>query len=210
MAEARKKRKGLTLVELLIVLAVIGILAAMIGAKLMNKASGKVTDLANTISSIKTAETQWYDDQGRYAFAPRCFVDPSWASFGNVCGNPASFKGKYLDINVAQWQDCTLDPTASETDKAGCFSRQGNLIEISNVGADSTYHTHGSIVVQDLTESEALRLAGVLSGQGEHAFDGQTYASANIPKDANAGKSAGFWVEQDANDNTKYDVYVLF
>ena len=203
-------RKGFTLTELLIVIALLGVLAALVAPKLMNSVSSTPTDLANTISAIQTAEKQWYDDQGRYAFAPRCFQDPSWGSFSDVCGDSGKFKGQYLNISVPQWLECSLDPTASATDKNGCFARRGYTIEITNTkGADATYGTHGAIVVQDLDEVDALRLAGIISGQGEHAYDGQTYDSASIPKTEADGKSAGFWVEKDANTG-KYDVYVVF
>ena len=205
-----RMRKAFTLTELLIVIALIGILAALVAPKLMNKLSATSTDIVNTISAIKTAEQQWHDDQGRYAFAPRCFVDPSWASFADVCGDVAKFKGKYLDVSVSSWLDCSLDPTASESDKTGCFARRGYTIEITNAkGADASFGTHGAIVVQDVSEVDALRIAGVLTGQGEHAYDGQTYDSASIPKDETAGKSQGFWIEKDTSTG-KYDIYVVF
>jgi len=206
----RNTRRGFTLTEILIVLALIGILAAMVAPKIMKKISSTPTDLVNTIAALKTAERQWYDDQGKYAFAPRCFQDPSWGSFSDVCGDTAKFKGQYLDINVSQWLDCSLDPTASATDKTGCFARRGYTIEITNAkGADATYGTHGAIVVQDVPEIDALRIAGILSGQGEHAYDGQTYSSANIPKTETDGKSRGFWIESDTTSGA-YDIYVVF
>ena len=210
MSAQKKQRKGFTLTELLIVVTIIGILAALVAPKIMKKLSAGPTDIVNTITALKTAEQQWYDDQGKYAFAPRCFQDPSWASFADICGDSAKFKGQYLNINVANWLECSLDPTASATDKNGCFARQGYTIEITNAkGADTTYGTHGAIVVQDVPEVDALRIAGILSGQGEHAYDGQTYSSASIPKDETAGKPAGFWIEEDTTSG-KYDIYVVF
>jgi len=123
-------------------------------------------------------------------------MDNTWTTFSNVCGDPNRYAGPYIDMRVAEWIDCTTKPTASETDKAGCFQADyGDTVEITD-----TVGTHGAIVIKGLSKQTALDIYNVLVGKPI----GTTYAS--LPND----KTTGAWVEQDATDTTKYNVYLAF
>lgn len=63
----RTRRSGFTLVELLVVVAIIGILAGMISAN-VNSARAKARDgrRANDVKQIQTALELYYDTSGRY------------------------------------------------------------------------------------------------------------------------------------------------
>ena len=196
--------KGFTIVEVLIIFALISFIAALVLPKIVQKVTGKCIDVVNTALQIRTAERQWYEKQGRYAYAVRCFQDPSWSSFSDVCGDINKFSGQYLNLNVSEWKECTLDPVASLPDNKGCIERYGVKFEIVPV-EDNFFH--GAVVILGLNEREAFKVAGILSGLGEDAFSGYDYSSANFPKTEEGGKWKGFWVEK---EDKSFRVFVLF
>ena len=54
-------RNGLTLIEVLIVISIVAILAALVIPKIARKVTGKYLDVVNTVLLIRTAERQWYN-----------------------------------------------------------------------------------------------------------------------------------------------------
>ena len=64
-----KKKKGFTLVELLIVIVVIGVLSAMMMLSSTEAvSSAKVSNVINNMRNIKTATLEWYMDHIDYVF----------------------------------------------------------------------------------------------------------------------------------------------
>ncbi len=189
-------RKGFSLLEVVGTLVVVGILLTLAAPKIKAKIyEAKVTKLANNIIALKDAESQFNSDTGSYAYAPRCFVDKNWGSYDKVCGDPDRFAGPYVDMRVSGWVDCTLDPTASQSDKAGCFEPDyGDTVEITD-----TKGTHGAVAVTGLDQQTAYDVYSVIVGKPI----GTKYSSD--PSDS----TTGAWVEKDATSG-KYTVYVSF
>ncbi|WP_456419307.1 type II secretion system protein, partial [Thermovibrio sp.] len=109
------QRKGFSLMGVMAAVVVMAILIGFAAPRIKAKIyEAKITKLANNMIALKDAESQFNSDTGSYAYAPRCFMDNSWASYKDVCGDPSRYAGPYVDMRVSGWVDCTLDPTASE------------------------------------------------------------------------------------------------
>lgn len=69
------KKKGFTLIELLIVVAIIGILAAIAVPNFLNAQNrAKVARLVSDLKAVSTAEEQYSLDRGQYTFDYDCNV----------------------------------------------------------------------------------------------------------------------------------------
>ncbi len=190
------QRKGFSLMEIMAAIVVIAILIGLAVPKIKAKIyEAKITKLANNMIALKDAESQFNSDTGSYAYAPRCFIDNSWASYKDVCGDPNRYAGPYVDMRVPEWIDCTLDPTASETDKAGCYKPvYGDTVEITDKEGKN-----GAVAVTGLDRQTACDVYSVIVGNPI----GTKYSSD--PSD----KTTGAWVEKDSTSG-KYTVYVSF
>lgn len=76
MLQLRKDRKGFTLIELMIVVAIIGILAAVaIPAYGNYTRKAKVTEVTNAMGAVSNAIIEYYQDKGEY---------PNLANLGTI------------------------------------------------------------------------------------------------------------------------------
>ena len=82
MLSRLKGRKGFTLIELMIVVAIIGILAAIaIPNFLKFQSKAKQSEAKNNLSAIFTSETSYFGEKNTYGTT---FADISWASEGTT------------------------------------------------------------------------------------------------------------------------------
>jgi type IV pilus assembly protein PilA len=80
MRKTRKSAKGFTLIELMIVVAIIGILAAIaIPNFLKFQAKAKQSEAKTNLAAVFTAQTSYFSEQGVYGGS---FVDINWAPSG--------------------------------------------------------------------------------------------------------------------------------
>ena len=203
MKKLLANQKGFTVQELLVGLAILAIVGAIaIPAFKSYLYDAKVKGISADLQAVSSAVENFKSDTGSYPYAPRCLVDPNWASYANVCGDANRWNGKYLRKTIENWTACSLDPTASETDKNGCYNIAYGTVEITN-----TVGTNGAVALVGLDERTALDVFAVLTGGdvGKYA----NYTNANIPKTEVEGKSTGAWVVQDTTTG-KYTVYIDF
>ena len=204
MKELLTNQKGFTVQDLLIGLTIIAILGAIAFPRLFGSYlyDAKVKGMSADLQAVASAVENFKSDTGAYPYAPRCFLDPNWASYANVCGNANRWNGKYLKKTIENWVACTLAPTSTETDPNGCYNLAYGTVEITNATG-----TNGAIALTGLDERTALDVYAVLTGGDVGKYT--DYANANISKTATEGQSTGAWVEQDATTGT-YTVYIDF
>ncbi len=124
-----KNRKGFTLIELMIVVAIIGILAAIaIPNFLKFQAKSKQSEAKTNLKGIYTAETGYFGENNSYG----TFNAANWEPVGKAryrytLGTAAEDKGDMtLTVQAGQW---TLNGGAAPAQVANAFTAgaQGNV-----------------------------------------------------------------------------------
>lgn len=125
------RRSGFTLVEMLLVVAIIGILAAVVAAKFGGRADdARIAATRASIQSISTAIDTYDVDVGRYPASLQNLVSSS--------GEP-NWKGPYLKGGVPSDQWGT--PFS--------LSAQGNSYQVRSAGPDRAMNTGDDITGLD-------------------------------------------------------------
>lgn len=120
-----KYRQGFTLIELLIVMAIIGMLAALVGPNIIKQFSGTKVEAARAqISSMTTALDAYRLDIGKYPSNLEALIRNS--------GNSKMWKGPYLRVKENK---LPVDPWGNEYHyrKPG---KAGRDFDLYSYGAD--------------------------------------------------------------------------
>jgi type IV pilus assembly protein PilA len=106
-------RRGFTLIELLIVVAIIGLLAAIAIPKINNtkQRANRTSGLAD-MRNLATAQEKFFVDNGRYGGIADTAAMPFWPSKGNtglaivLTGAPAGSTGYNASISIQGSETC--------------------------------------------------------------------------------------------------------
>jgi len=140
MLRGKKGKKGFTLIELMIVVAIIGILAAIaIPNFLRFQAKSRQSEAKTNLGGIFTAETAYYGEHNYYGN----FSEIAWAPVGTT-------RYRYVSGGFTGTSGATYTPVPGGTDNAGytgtlnwtfnsARTDNGFLIEaVGNIDTDTT------------------------------------------------------------------------
>ncbi len=157
-AEFRRKRPGgFTLMEMLIVLAILGLLLAMVGPRLLK--SGKQADISTTKSQIKLLQAcldHFYLDMKEYPATDQGLESLVAGTAGAEATTASRWKGPYTKTG-----ELPLDPWGNEYQyRYPPENSRADLPEIWSYGPDG----------QDNTEDDVVSWT-TSKGEGEEGFD---------------------------------------
>ncbi len=119
LTRSSARQRGFTIIELLIVMAILGMLAVMVAPNLFNQADGARRDAAlSQISAIASALDTYRLDVGQYPDELQGLMENT--------ANRASWNGPYLNNDVPR------DPWGFEFQ----YSVDGNTYTLMSYGAD--------------------------------------------------------------------------
>ncbi len=119
LTRSSARQRGFTIIELLIVMAILGMLAVMVAPNLFNQADGARRDAAlSQISAIASALDTYRLDVGQYPDELQGLMENT--------ANRASWNGPYLNTDVPR------DPWGFEFQ----YSVDGNTYTLMSYGAD--------------------------------------------------------------------------
>ncbi len=140
----RKNQKGFTLIELMIVVAIIGILAAIAIPNYLNyQLKSKTAEAKTNLGGIKTALESYRAENDSY---PTCAANPT-------TGVPAAVKGSWTP-NLAGWSDIGFTPAGS------VYYQYSVASGISTFTATATGNLDGDATPASFAITQAAELAG--------------------------------------------------
>jgi type IV pilus assembly protein PilA len=151
-----KNRKGFTLIELMIVVAIIGILAAIaIPNFLKFQAKSKQSEAKTNLKGIYTAETGYFGEKNAYAG----FSNVNWAPVGTARYRYTLNDGNDLgDMTVAfvagNWVAGAPDPGGTPAVTANAFTAgaQGNIDNDGTPDLDTWVITDGNLLMNPFND----------------------------------------------------------
>ena len=122
-----KNKKGFTLIELMIVVAIIGILAAIaIPDFLRFQAKAKQSEAKTNLGAVFTTQIAYFGENNTFGGGSDCFDDLAWSPEGGAmysyfCGDNTIANTKGTDTSG------TVPPDVETTDQAFTVGASGNV-----------------------------------------------------------------------------------
>ena len=148
LRKLRKNRKGFTLIELMIVVAIIGILAAIaIPNFLKFQAKSKQSEAKTNLKGVYTAETGYFGEQNSYGTFQTVNWDPvGTARYRYTLVTSGTDLGD-MTVTIGAW---TGGPTPAWTANAFTAGAQGNID--SDTALDVWTITDGNILTNNFND----------------------------------------------------------
>ena len=108
------KKKGFTLIELMVVIAIIAVLAAVVTPQVFNQiARGRASAAISFAQSVNTASTSFFADIGSWppsCTQATCNNNPAPGNIGNFVANSAVANARWLGPYLQNWPTATRNP----------------------------------------------------------------------------------------------------